>query len=117
MKTVFWLLVAIGIVYAFYSGAVAVWQYFEIKGIVEESVVERAKSARDARASRVKDDILKKAPASGVALDEREVFVTEENRTLRGLIRWSYPAIVYKGDTVLSVPLAFDKSFAVPPAR
>ena len=49
MKTVFWLLVAIGIVYAFYSGAVAVWQYFEIKGIVEESVVERAKSARDAR--------------------------------------------------------------------
>ncbi|MEK7701414.1 MAG: hypothetical protein AAB418_05350 [candidate division NC10 bacterium] len=117
MKALFWLLVAIGVVYAFYSGAVAVWQYFEIKGIVEESVAERAKVDRAERASRVKDDILRQAPASGVALDEREVFVTEENRTLRVLIRWSYPAIVYKGDTVLSVPLAFDKSFAVPGGR
>ncbi len=117
MRVVFWLLVAIGIVYAFYSGAVAVWQYFEIKGIVEESVAERARMDRHERASRVKDDILKKAPATGVVLNEREVFVTEEDRTVRVLIRWSYPAIVYKGDAVLSIPLAFEKSFPISPGR
>lgn len=117
MKAVFWLLVTIGIVYAFYSGGVAVWQYLEVKGVVEESVAERAKVDRHERAGRVKDDILKRASASGVTLDEREVFVTEEDRTLRVLIRWSYPVIVYKGDAVLSIPLAFDKAFAVSSGR
>ncbi len=117
MKTVFWLLVAVGVVYAFYLGAVAVWQYYEIKGIVEESVAERAKADRFERAGRVKDDILRRARVSDVTLDERDVFVTEEGRTLRVLIRWSYPVIVYKGDVVLSIPLAFDKSFAVSSGR
>lgn len=117
MRAVFWLLVAVGIVYAFYSGAVAVWQYLEIKGIVEESVAERAKVDRQERAARVRDDILKRASASGVTLDERDVLVTEEERTLRVLIRWSHPVIVYKGDAVLSIPLAFDKSFSVPAGR
>ena len=117
MKTVFWLLVAIGFVYAFYSGAVAVWQYFEIKGIVEDSVAAREKVDPYDRAGRVKDDILRRAPESGMALDEREVFVTEENRTLRVLIRWSYPVIVYKGDVVLSIPLAYDKEFTMRSGR
>ncbi len=117
MKTVFWLLVAIGIVYAFYSGAVAVWQYFEIKGIVEDSVAERAKVDPYDRPGRVKEDILRKAPQSGVVLDEREVIVTEENRTLRVLIRWSSPVIVYKGDAVLSIPLAYDKEFTTSSGR
>lgn len=117
MKTVFWLLVAVGVVYGFYSGAVAIWQYYEIKGIVEESVVERAKGDRYERPGRVRDDIIRKAPDTGVTLDERDVFVTEEDRTLRVLIRWSYPVIIYKGDAVLAIPIAYDKAFAVPGGR
>ena len=117
MKAIFWLLVAVGLVYAFYTGAMAVWQYFEIKGIAGTSVEERAKVNPADRPARVREDILRKAPASGVALDEREVFVAEENRVLRVQIRWSYPAIVYKGDTVLSVPLSFDKEFTMSRGR
>lgn len=117
MKTVFWLLVAVGVVYGFYSGAVAIWQYYEIKGIVEESVAERARVDRYERPGRVKDDVLRRAPDSGVTLDARDVFVTEEDRTLRVLIRWSYPVIIYKGDAMLAIPLAFDRSFTVSSGR
>jgi hypothetical protein len=45
------------------------------------------------------------------------VFVTEEDRTLRVLIRWSHPVIVYKGEAMLAIPLAFDKSFTVSSGR
>ncbi|MEK7385521.1 MAG: hypothetical protein AABZ83_03695 [candidate division NC10 bacterium] len=117
MKTVFWLLVAVGVVYGFYSGAVAIWQYYEIKGIVEESVAERARVDRYERSGRVRDDVLRRAPDSGVTLDARDVFVTEEGRTLRVLIRWSYPVIIYKGDAMLAIPLAFDRSFTVSSGR
>jgi hypothetical protein len=117
MKAIFWLLVAIGIVYAFYSGAVAVYQYVQVKDVVEESVREREKLDRYERPLIVKDDILRKAPAAGVTLAERDVLVTEEDRILRVLIRWSYPVIIYKGEAVLSIPIAYDKSFSPTSAR
>ncbi len=115
MKVVFWLLVAIGIVYALYSGAVAVRQYMEVMDVVEESVQLRMRLDKYERPGRVKDDILRKAPAAGLTLDEREVVVTEEDRTLRVLIRWSYPVVIYKGEAVLSIPIAYDRSFRLAP--
>lgn len=117
MRALFWLLVAIGFVYAFYAGAVAVWQYYEVKGIVEEVVAESMKTERFGHSALVKNDVLRKTPAIGVVLDEREVFVTEENRQLRVVIRWSYPAIVYRGEAKLSIPITLDKSYPIQTAR
>jgi hypothetical protein len=117
MKVTFWLLVALGFVYAFYAGAVAVYSYYQVAGIVKETVTERTGVDRYERADRIKRDILKKAPESGVPLTERDVRVTEDAQTLRVLIRWSYPAIFYKGDAVLSIPLKFEKSFEMPTTR
>jgi hypothetical protein len=111
VKVTFWLFVALGFVYAFYTGAVAAYSYFQVTDIVKETVRERAAVDRSERADRIKQDILTKAPESGVLLSERDVRVIEENRTLRVLIRWSYPAIFYKGDAVLSIPLKYEKSF------
>lgn len=113
MKVVFWLFVAIGVAYAFYSGAVAVSQYMQVKDVVEEAVLTRARLDKHERTSRVRDDILKKAPAAGVTLDERNVLVSEENRVLRVLIRWSYPVVVYKDDPLVSIPISYDKTFRV----
>ena len=112
-----WLFVALGFVYAFYVGAVGVYSYYQVTDIVRESVKERAAVDRSERADRIKQDILTKAPESGVPLSERDVRVIEENRTLRVLIRWSYPAIFYKGDAVLSIPLSYEKSFELPNSR
>jgi len=117
VRALFWLLVAIGLAYAFYVGAVAVWQYYEIKGIVEEVVGESMPAERFGRTALVTGNILRKAAATGIVLDERGVFVTEENRQLRVLIRWSYPAIVFRGEVKLSIPLAFHGSFPIQTTR
>jgi len=117
VKVTFWLLVAIGAVYVLYTGGVAAYSYFQVKAIVEETLVERAKVDRYERANRVQQDILRKASQSGVPLHERDVSVAEENRTLRVQIRWSYPLFFYKGEAVLSMPLSYDKSFEMAAAR
>src|SRR5436190_4115966 len=114
VKITFWLLVAIGCLYAFYSGAVAVYSYYQVKGIVRETVKERAGLDRVERADRIKQDILDKASQSSLPLAERGVRVIDENRTLRVTIRWSYPAIFYKGDAIVSIPISYDNSFDVP---
>ena len=117
MKTVFWLLVAVGLAYAFYSGAVAAYQYMQVTDLVEESVLDRARLDPSERAGRMKEDILKKAAAAGIVLDERDVLVTDEDRKVRVIIRWSYPVIVYKNDTILAVPISYDRTLAPPGVR
>ena len=117
MKVTFWFLVAIGFVYAFYTGAVAIYSYYQVKDIVSETVKEHAGLDRHERADRIQQDVLKKASQSGLALDERTVRVTDENRTLRVAIRWSYPVAFYKGDAVLSIPLKYERSFEMPSSR
>jgi len=117
MKIAFRLVVGIGLLYAFYSSAVAGYSYFQVRGIVEETVFERARTDRSERASRIEQDILRKASESGLALNVREVSVTEEDRTLRVLLRWTYPVFIYKGEALLSMPLSFDKSFEMLAAR
>jgi len=88
-----------------------------VKDIVEETVQERWRLDKFERSERVRDDILKKTPAVGVTLDERDVLVTEENRILRVLIRWSYRFLVFRGDALISIPISYDKAFEVPPGR
>jgi hypothetical protein len=111
MKVIFWLFVAVGFVYAFYSGAIATYQYMQVKDIVEESVQERWKVDKLDRAARVKQDILRKAPEAGVRLDAQNVLVTDEERNLHVLIRWSYPVVVYRDRTYASIPISYDKVF------
>ena len=84
MKVTFWFLVAIGFVYAFYTGAVAIYSYYQVKDIVSETVKEHAGLDRHERADRIQQDVLKKASQSGLALDERAVRVTDENPLTSG---------------------------------
>jgi hypothetical protein len=116
MKVLFWLLVAIGCVYLFYTGATAVWSYLEIAGLVEEVVVER-RNDRSERAARVREEIAKKVAASGIRLDERGLSVSDEGRTLDVSVSWSWPVIVYQGQEYVAIPLKHEKSFSVPERR
>lgn len=117
MKVLFWLFVAIGCIYVFYTGATAIWSYLEITGVVEEAVVERARSAGTERAARVRDEIAKKVAASGIRVDERDLSVSDEGRTLDVSVRWSWPVIVYQGQDYVSIPLKHERSFNVPERR
>lgn len=118
MKVLFWIFVAIGCVYVFYTGAMAVWSYLEITSVVEEVVNERAsRTDRQERASRVRDDIAKKVMASGINVDERAISVNDEGKTLEVSVRWNWPVIVYQEREYLAVPLKHDRTFEVPDRR
>ena len=118
MKALFWVLIAIGCVYVFYTGAMAVWSYLEITSVVEEVVAERAsRTEREERATRVKEDIAKKVAASGIRVGDRSVSVSDEGRTLDVSVRWSWPVIVYQGEEVFAIPLKHERTFKVPEKR
>jgi len=118
MKIIFWLLFAVGCIYIFYSGAMTAWSYLEVKGVVEDVVAERApRSERMYRANQVKADIAKRVAASGIKVDDTEISVSDEGRTLDVRVRWNWPVIVYKGDEIWTIPLTHERTFQVPEKR
>jgi len=118
MKALFWVLIAIGCVYVFYTGAMALSSYLEITSMVEEVVAERAsRTEREERATRVKEDIAKKVAASGIRVGDRTVSVSDEGRTLDVSVRWNWPVIVYQGEELFAIPLKHERTFKVPEKR
>jgi hypothetical protein len=118
MKALAWVFVAIGCVYVFYCGAMAVWSYLEVTSVVEEVVNERAsRTERPERATRVRDDIAKKVAASGISVDDRSIAVVDEGKTLEVNVRWNWPVIVYQQREYLAVPLSHGRTFDVPDRR
>jgi hypothetical protein len=118
MKALAWVFVAIGCVYVFYTGAMAVWSYLEVTSVVEEVVNERAsRTERQERAIRVRDDIAKKVAASGINVDERGISVSDEGKTLDVSVRWNWPVITYQEKEYLAVPMKHDRTFEVPERR
>src|SRR5207237_9865206 len=94
MKALFWVFVAIGCVYVFYTGSKAVWSYLEITSLVEEVVNERAsRTERQERAGRVRDDIAKKVAASGINVDARAISVTDGGKTIEVSGRCNWTAV------------------------
>jgi hypothetical protein len=118
MKALGWVFVAIGCVYVFYCGAMAVWSYLEVTSVVEEVVNERAsRTERQERATRVRDDIVKKMMASGISVDERAISVSDEGKTIDVSVRWNWPVIVYQEREYLAVPMKHERTFPAPDRR
>ncbi len=111
MRLVFWLLVALVFFYAFYSGAMAVWSYFQVSGIVEQAVQDRQRADQSDRARLVRESIVKGLAPTGLAINERDIEVVQYDGSLTVRIRWTYPIIVYGNETYLVVPLSLDRSF------
>jgi hypothetical protein len=114
MRILVWLLIALAAIYGFYSAAMALWSYVEVRSAAETAYLEKGSGDRYGRADRIRDAILKQVREAGVAVDDREVFVTDEEQGIRVLVRWTYPVIVYKQETVLAIPLAHERVFGAP---
>lgn len=115
MKALFWVFVAIFCVYVFYTGAMAVWSYLEVTGVVEEVVYERAsRTGRDERAIRIRDEIAKKVADSGIKIDERSVSVSDAGPTLEVGVHWKWPVVSYQGEDWVSLPLKHERTFNIP---
>ena len=105
MKMIFYLLVALGLCYVFYTGAMSAWQYFQVSGTVDEAFEQRnVGQSFDLRL--IQDYVLRVSNEAGVPLTERDVSVQPVGDQIVVEVVWSFPVLIFKGEVVLAVPLS-----------
>jgi hypothetical protein len=108
MKLFFWGLVAVACCYAAYGAMMSAYQWFQIHSVVDE--VLHPRNLRElATASDIKRRIVRDATTVGVPLDEREVDVVAGKGVLAIRVAWTFPMLVYQGESVLAIPLSVKK--------
>lgn len=107
MKGLFVLLLILAFFYVFYCGAMSIWSYLALSDIVERAVLEHGKVAGP-----VRNYIVRGAAESGVPIQERNIVVTSDERSLSVNLRWSFPVVKYHGEDVLEIPLSLERGFA-----
>ena len=111
MRMIFWFLVILGLCWAFYVGAMSVWQYFQVAGTVDESFEQRSiGQSYDPRL--IRDYVLRVSNEAGVPLTERDVTVFPVGDQIVVEAVWSYPVLIFKGEVVLAVPLSVKRQRA-----
>ena len=109
MRFFFWGLVAVACCYLAYAGMMSVYQWFQIHSVINETLQPR--NLRElTTAADVKTRILREANEAGVPIAEREVSVVVADRELKLNVVWTFPVIVYKGESVLAIPLSVKKN-------
>ena len=109
MRVFFWGLVAVACFYVAYAIMMSGYQWFQVRSVIEETLEPR--NFRElATLGDVKTRILREANEAGVPIEEREVSVTSAERVLKVNVVWTFPVIVYKGESVLAIPLSVKKS-------
>ena len=109
MKIFFWGLVAVAGCYAFYAGVMSAYQWFQVYSVIDETFQPR--NMRElTTVTDVRSRIVREANEAGVPLDEREVTIVSAERELKVNVAWTFPVIVYKGESVLAIPLSVKKS-------
>lgn len=111
MKLIFWFLMVLGLCWAFYVGAMSVWQYFQVAGTVDEAFEQRGVGqSYDMRL--IRDHVLRVSNEAGVSLTERDVSVLQAGDQIVVEAVWSYPVLIFKGEVVLAVPLSVKRQRA-----
>jgi hypothetical protein len=112
MRVFFWGLVAVACFYVAYAAMMSGYQWFQVRSVIEETLEPR--NFRElATVVDVKMRILREANEAGVPIEEREVSVVSADRMLKVNVVWTFPVIVYKGESVLAIPLSVKKSHPI----
>lgn len=121
MKALFTVLVVVAILYGIYSGAMAIWWYFELSNLVEEVVPRELKKTGDRgwgsvdRMQAIRTAIIKGAQGDGIALDPKAVSVTEEEGALWVHVSAPYPVVRVRDQRIIDIPVSTAHSFALKP--
>ena len=116
MKLFFWGLVAVACCYAAYGAMMSGYQWFQIHSVLDE--VLQPRNLRELpTATDVKQRIVREATAVGVPLAAREVNVVANRGVLAIQVAWTFPMIVYNGESVLAIPLSVKKQHQIDAGR
>jgi hypothetical protein len=108
MKVFFWGLVILGAGYAVYGAMMSGYQWLQIQNVVDE--VLQPRNLRELpTAADVRTRIVREAASAGVPVSDREVKVEKTPAEVAIRVFWTFPMIVYNGETVLSIPLSVSK--------
>lgn len=92
--------------------------YIEVGGLVDRSVndaIQRRKAAVAAAvpdrdfATHVRSGVVTGAKRAGIVLEDDGVQITEGHEGVRITVQWSFPAITYGGQTVISIPISLTR--------
>lgn len=112
MRVFFWGLVAVACCYVAYALMMSGYQWFQVRSVIEDTLEPRNLNELPTPAA-VKTRILKEAISAGVPLSEREVNVVSSKGVLAIQVVWTFPVIVYKGESVLAVPLSVKRQHQI----
>jgi len=104
MKVIFWGLVIVALCYGAYSGMMAVWSWIAVNNAVDEIISKQG--VETIPAAELKTKVLTASSEAGVALDERAVNITRQDKAVQIEVVWTIPVIVMKSEPVLAIPLA-----------
>lgn len=116
MKVFFWGLVVVACCYAAYGLMMSGYQWFQVHNVVDEVLQPRNLRELPTPVD-VRRRIVREATEAGVPLEDREVNVVTTQGTLAIQVAWTFPMIVYKGESVLAIPLSVKKRHQVGAGR
>ena len=64
-------------------------------------------------AAAVQAALLIRARRNGIPLEGRDLAVFAEGRGLTVKLKWSYPAIIYRGDVIVNIPMSLERSLSL----
>ncbi|MBI2529152.1 MAG: hypothetical protein HYV93_24590 [Candidatus Rokubacteria bacterium] len=108
-----------------YSAVTASSSYFATQSMVDQVLQEAASRVKAGAASGsqpqlddlvadVRTDVVLRARRYGLLLDERSVNVLPAAGGLTVRLKWSHPAIAYRGDPILVIPMSLERSLPTP---
>jgi hypothetical protein len=108
VKLIFWGVVIVGLGYLAYSGMIAAWSFIAVNNAVDEVL---SRDGIDAVPEReIRSRVMSSTNEAGVSLNERDIVVTRDDRTVRVEVTWTISVIVMKGEPVLTVPLSVKRT-------
>lgn len=111
--------------WAGYTAVSATSSYLATQGMVDQVLQEAIAKLKagastgsqpsfEDLAAEVRVTLLVRARRYGIALDEGSLRVLPANGGLRVKLKWSYPAVTYRGDPVVVVPMSLERSASGP---
>jgi hypothetical protein len=108
VKLIFWGVVIVGLGYLAYSGMIAAWSFIAVNNAVDEVL---SRDGIDAVPEReIRSRVMSSTNEAGVSLNERDIVITRDDRTVRVEVTWTISVIVMKGEPVLTVPLSVKRT-------